>query len=1229
MKAQILKIAGVKSEKEFYKKYPSEEAFMKVHGKAFKKAQIGAFIGGDTTTNAKPLNYQTYYDDVDKLITGSTEKERQEAAYKQAELKASSEKASGVQDLLGMIKSGMGGEEGDTDSIEGLMGGAGGGSVGEGIMSSGGFGAIGGGIGGGRNGRRIPVAQNSVTGGIPSGIGYTPNAQQVGMNQFNSPAPTFQNNFNPQPLQYGNGPISNGIFDRGGVPDSGGGGFMDKAMSAIPVVGSIFGGIKALGAEKEAAKAAKQQKTVSGLQLTASATRPEETQRRYVRPEDVTIQPNQMFPTYGVGTNVLARDGVRLYSGGEIQNTYAPDYLYDDLGYEPLNDSEQVKQYYHGGGIPKAQGGFSNYASTLGGGGSGFSGAGAGGGTPWGAIGGIGSGMANSAAGGGNAGGQIGGGIGEGVGAIFGPAGMAIGKTLGTAVGNAVDPYAKAIKRDTAATKRNIENTAYNNMAPGFIAPYQAYARDGSSIPNYEEGGYMNPEYNPQLITMFGDHTAEDFADYANKYRAGGHLKSYTPPSDRAMETYAMGGQLQTHWGGGAETLSHNPYMPGSGETVLFRGQSHTESDGNGQTGIGITYGDSPVEVERGEPMFEMQAGGEINPQTGEPENTGVVFGNMMVDKRVASQLNDPELMEIANKYHGKKFKNIGIELSKEEAKHNKAIAKNIKELDSFEVRTSIDKARFAALKANIEGNDSKLKQIANTKIIFANYQNAINDSKDEISEAIGNNISAEDLAKGRVKPDKDPVTMNAKWGGNIAKKAKAGETTTDPPTSFPSDKAARDKGYTWTGKYESDGKTKIYERTIKKYSNKTDESKAATAMDKIPVQKLDKNTGFAGEVTKEKFEQFKKRFPDYPGIDKLDPKDPISLHDFKTWYNNKAKEMGSTARIMDDPKTKSNPQGLPIFGNQFVSATLDESKKATPAETEETLRATVAGPGEQPEAEKIKTPWWAIAANTILPYIRPTDQEGLDMAQLYPEMYALGSNQLEPVPAQGYRPDLGTPYDISFQDQLNANQADYNASQKMVGYNPAAQSVLNAQKYAANTNVLGSQFRANQEMKDKVYGENRNILNQAKLTNLDIFDRQYGRQAEARSNTKATTLAALNSIADKYAKQKLENRTLGIYENMYNYRFDKNGRAQNYNPLQLFDTQMGGAKAKGSDSMPGYKATSYDKDGNVLTWKKITSKDDVDDTDLEAVGGIKGKNGESVKKNNKNSSVVRAYKNL
>ena len=46
MKAQILKIAGVKSEKDFYKKFPSEEDFMKVHGEQFRKARLGAQLDG-------------------------------------------------------------------------------------------------------------------------------------------------------------------------------------------------------------------------------------------------------------------------------------------------------------------------------------------------------------------------------------------------------------------------------------------------------------------------------------------------------------------------------------------------------------------------------------------------------------------------------------------------------------------------------------------------------------------------------------------------------------------------------------------------------------------------------------------------------------------------------------------------------------------------------------------------------------------------------------------------------------------------------------------------------------------------------------------------------------------------------------------------------------------------------------------------------------------------------
>lgn len=46
MKAQFLKIAGVKSEREFYKKYPTEEAFFEAHPEAQMMA-MGGYVGHD------------------------------------------------------------------------------------------------------------------------------------------------------------------------------------------------------------------------------------------------------------------------------------------------------------------------------------------------------------------------------------------------------------------------------------------------------------------------------------------------------------------------------------------------------------------------------------------------------------------------------------------------------------------------------------------------------------------------------------------------------------------------------------------------------------------------------------------------------------------------------------------------------------------------------------------------------------------------------------------------------------------------------------------------------------------------------------------------------------------------------------------------------------------------------------------------------------------------------
>ena len=46
MKAQFLKIADVKSEREFYQRSPTQESFFKAFPEAFKSAQVGTNIPG-------------------------------------------------------------------------------------------------------------------------------------------------------------------------------------------------------------------------------------------------------------------------------------------------------------------------------------------------------------------------------------------------------------------------------------------------------------------------------------------------------------------------------------------------------------------------------------------------------------------------------------------------------------------------------------------------------------------------------------------------------------------------------------------------------------------------------------------------------------------------------------------------------------------------------------------------------------------------------------------------------------------------------------------------------------------------------------------------------------------------------------------------------------------------------------------------------------------------------
>ena len=964
MKSEILKLAGVKTEKQFYKKYPTEEAFMKVHSKAFKKVAMGA----------KMVN--------DQLIQ--------------------------LTDFS-----------------------------------------------------NPPIAQRGEV---------IPLAKTIGVTNTMGGIPKTPTTLDPYK-----------------VPGTKGAG---NASGYIQAGVDVVEGISMIKDQKRAVKEAKANSLLTGVQSDAMASQIRQPLKNYyTRPEDVITQPEQLYPSYGVGSNILSAE-----DGAEIQNTYAPNTIYTDLGYEPLNDSDKLKAFYQGGRIPMAQSGFSSSLNT---GGFGDVMQNQGGSEALQNL----SNMFINRGRGPSAGSKIGGGIGQAAGTYFGgPVGAAVGKFAGQAIGSMIDQSGKKIERYDDISNANIAGMMGNYIPQQF----------GNVM---EDGGYVSNDWTPQLITKFGEYSMKDLlrppAD-ADMLRAGGNLRSYTPPSERAMQTYAMGGELQVYRGE-AEPISNNPYLPDGGETVMFRGPSHEDG------GMPISYGSSPVEVEGGEPAVKLKDGGS-------GEDNLVVFGNLKINKESAEMLGNPKLKN-------KKFKNYVNDLSKIEAKQNKIIDKSTDTLDSLDVNTSFDKLKMSALQANLMGGNMKLKNIAMKKQEAAALQGAINDTAEEYG------LVADDLAQGKIKQDKG-VNKNIAQAGKALSKTNYDFLQGLKARALETNKADDIKTY-------QQALVNIVPDVVKQVASK------------YPVTNLGKTK-------------------------KLQATDPGSFMD--GFYGDRTKEVEAGLEqkyksISDQPSQGAfkTPKTLPgvNFPSKYVS----------------------------PDTEEEKTSSWLEqgigAFNQVLPYLRPSDAENLDPRQLMGEMYALSNNQLEPVQAQTYQPQLQTPYDISLQDQLNEITAQTRQAERLAQNNPEALAAIYAQANMAKNQVLGEQMRINQGQRAQTYAGNIGALNQAQMQNLQMYDTQQQRQEAAKSATKATTQEALSSIASKYAQNKLENRELGVMENLYNYRFDKSGRAINMNPLAQWD--VSGTNSPSQTSAPeGYEYET------ILKKKKAAATKDA-----------------------RNGSIVKAIKNL
>jgi hypothetical protein len=1089
MKAQILKIAGVKNEKEFYKKFPTEEAFMKKHGKALKKAQVGAIIGAkeEEAPMQKPIMYDDLASGAQASVYGISpeeQKRREALASQQAIADASGQGGrGGLADIFGSI---------DPAMISQLVGGA-------------------------KNGKMLKKAQDGLMGKPFQGMPKTPT-------KFSVPSTGgFNTDVSKNP--YMSGSLIGGKKGNSAQSTSGGEGFdwKGKLKEVSPQIASqaapVIGAYQEIKQNKKDLAKSQMYGKVSDITLQAASSRAEQPTRRYVRPEDQVMQ---NFKPLGTGTNYLAAANGTMIGGNptEIQNMYTtPNTMYTDLGFEPLNDANKVKNFKKGGKLNKAAGGV-----TL----DSFSGQG----------GGLG-GMLGSKVGGGSGQGGPGSTIGSAIGGIAGSfipipgVGTFLGSTVGGFLGGLFDG-GQQNQAQAAQDKlnQNLQNSAFQSGTQNLQMQNKAFM---------EDGGWVSHDWQPQVIAKFGDADVSQVHAFAQdgmpQYRAGGHLKEYTPPSAAAMYTgraeygvqMAMGGDLEVHRGE-AETMSYNPYLPGDGETIMFRGPSHD----NG--GMPVSFGNNGVEVEGGEPAIKMKDGGK-------QENL-VVYGNMMIPDYGVNEINDP-------KAKGKKFKHYIADLSKQEAKINKSVEKGVELVNNYDTGNEFDQLAFNSGQAMMIGGDLKLKTIAERKMDTAAVQNAILDTAEEYG------LESDALARGNMK--------QAKFGGKFSagemfqgggKKGKGADTSVNAfVKSIPF--AKRKEMAIANGIKDFKG-TAEQNRQLMALINKTGQTQA-------PVTTAD----FIKQI---------------PFAERKAMAESMGIKNFTGTAEQNALLLKQTQMGESRPLGRSAPAMLPA-----KSSTPDMARRAMDNSINSYLKS------RDSETETDSDNDWkkltALGLASALGQFRPTDAEELDAAQLAPEMMALSSNTLEPVQAQTFQPLLAAPTSFSLQDQLNEITSASRAAEKMAAYNPEAAGMIAAQAYNAKNKVLGEQFRMNQAEQQRVAEQNRNVLNDAQLKNLAIFDTQYQRQEQAKSATKAQAMEAMKSIADKVAKNKLENRQLGVMENMYNYRFNKAGQAYNLNSPQFFNYAGGSSTSNSNKLAEGYE-DYYNKAGERIGTRKSKDSD-------------------------------------
>jgi hypothetical protein len=859
------------------------------------------------------------------------------------------------------------------------------------------------------------------------------------------------------------------------------------------------------------------------------------------------------------------------------------------------------------------------------------------------------------------------------------------------------------IAKKRAPFFNNLAATALQNVNAG---QFSANLKYGGSINSMEEGGWVSHDWQPQVIATFGEHKLKDLLKPphdADMLRAGGHLKQYTPPSAKAMNTgkAEFGSELQTLWGGDIKDGGVNPII---GPLGMLSGAQHSERapDAVGKNGIGIQFGNNVIEAENREGIAMLANGGEIDPATGKAGKSAYIFGAEKIQGWAKKAIEDPDIKV------GTTFKHWFDSKSKLQKKLNKEELDVTEQLANFNPLTSYDQLKMNALMARKKGIEMQNIDLAKYIANGAAVQTAINETDEEMNTAkyggklkkaafgakittaaTGANLSGLDpdvsglinllkrkgynlqVTSGLRRGAKTKSGNDSRHGAGEAVDVQFPKLGSKAYEALTKDadivKYMMDKGLTAINEYDP----KIRRQTggsgphvhFGKDSGTGLADRFRNAVGST-YESIKDAAGIASDFISDNFgtPQAKKNASDLymkPKARRADLNAPRKVPVYKqpSYVNTPPQsaapvtqppvfdaldlEVNRRNQALLAPKKVANtavfPSPMDNEGNYFMPNSEYEAIQTSPEY--QTSVASASGfpspvdeqgdyympdseytPIEQPinqmpvmqqQAQApLQQPFskagnsdskWAKGLETFgnnlltglesaLPYLRPSNQRPMDPEAFTGEMFALATNQLEPVKAQKFVPYLSQGIQVSLQDQINEVTAQTRAAERMARGNPEALAMIAAQAYDAKNRIKGEEFRLNQGEKQRVAETNRQVLNEANKMNLGIMDEQYVRQQTAKSKTKEQARVALSSISDKILKNKFENKELGIYENLYGFRFGPNGQAYNTNLTNFNTPNVGQGTTSLSELTPLEKKKVLDDARKAKTTQTATA---------------------------------------